>query len=98
MEPEVNNILQRLETRTRQLIQSYRNQQDEIAKLQEKLQKQVEYVKSLEEENQQLRTDYSRLKAARLIDMADDDDLHETRKRINRMIASVDRCIATIKA
>jgi DNA repair ATPase RecN len=98
MEPEVNNILQRLETRTRQLIQSYRNQQDEIAKLQEKLQEQVEYVKSLEEENQQLRTDYSRLKAARLIDMADDDDLHETRKRINRMIASVDRCIATIKA
>ena len=53
MEPEVNNILQRLETRTRQLIQSYRNQQDEIAKLQEKLQEQVEYVKSLEEENQQ---------------------------------------------
>lgn len=98
MEPEVNNILQRLETRTRQLIQSYRNQQDEIAKLQEKLQEQVEYVKSLEEENQQLRTDYSRLKAARLIDMADNDDLHETRKRINRMIASVDRCIATIKA
>lgn len=98
MEPEVNNILQRLETRTRQLIQSYRNQQDEIAKLQEELQEQVEYVKSLEEENQQLRTDYSRLKAARLIDMADDDDLHETRKRINRMIASVDRCIATIKA
>ena len=98
MEPEVNNILQRLETRTCQLIQSYRNQQDEIAKLQEKLQEQVEYVKSLEEENQQLRTDYSRLKAARLIDMADDDDLHETRKRINRMIASVDRCIATIKA
>ncbi len=98
MEPEVNNILQRLETRTRQLILSYRNQQDEIAKLQEKLQEQVEYVKSLEEENQQLRTDYSRLKAARLIDMADDDDLHETRKRINRMIASVDRCIATIKA
>ena len=98
MEPEVNNILQRLETRTRQLILSYRNQQDEIAKLQEKLQEQVEYVKSLEEKNQQLRTDYSRLKAARLIDMADDDDLHETRKRINRMIASVDRCIATIKA
>ena len=98
MEPEVNNILQRLETRTRQLILSYRNQQDEIAKLQEKLQEQVEYVKSLEEENQQLRTDYSRLKTARLIDMADDDDLHETRKRINRMIASVDRCIATIKA
>lgn len=98
MEPEVNNILQRLEIRTRQLIQSYRNQQDEIAKLQEKLQEQVEYVRSLEEENQQLRTDYSRLKAARLIDLADDDDLHETRKRINRMIASVDRCIATIKA
>ncbi len=98
MELEVNDILKRLETRTRQLILSYRNQQDEIAKLQEKLQEQTKYAKTLEEENQKLRTDYSRLKAARLIDMADDDDLHETRKRINRMIASVDRCIATIKA
>jgi septal ring factor EnvC (AmiA/AmiB activator) len=98
MELEVNDILRRLETRTRQLILSYRNQQDEIAKLQEKLQEQTKYAKTLEEENQKLRTDYSRLKAARLIDMADDDDLHETRKRINRMIASVDRCIATIKA
>ena len=98
MELEVNDILKRLETRTRQLILSYRNQQDEIAKLQEKLQEQTKYAKVLEEENQKLRTDYSRLKAARLIDMADDDDLHETRKRINRMIASVDRCIATIKA
>lgn len=98
MELEVNNILQRLETRTRQLILSYRNQQDEIARLQEKLQEQTMRAKALEEENQQLRTDYSRLKAARLMDMADTDDLHETRKRINRMIASVDRCIATIKA
>jgi septal ring factor EnvC (AmiA/AmiB activator) len=98
MELEVNDILKRLETRTRQLILSYRNQQDEIAKLQEKLQEQTKYAKALEEENQKLRTDYSRLKAARLMDMADDDDLHETRKRINRMIASVDRCIATIKA
>ena len=98
MELEVNNILQRLETRTRQLILRYRSQQDEMARLQEKLQEQTRYAKALEEENQQLRTDYSRLKAARLMDMADDDDLHETRKRINRMIASVDRCIATIKA
>lgn len=98
MELEVNNILQRLETRTRQLILSYRKQQDEIARLQEKLQEQTRHAKALEEENQQLRTDYSRLKAARLMDMADTDDLHETRKRINRMIASVDRCIATIKA
>ncbi|MBO4662151.1 MAG: hypothetical protein J5630_05570 [Bacteroidaceae bacterium] len=98
MELEVNNILQRLETRTRQLILSYRKQQDEIARLQKKLQEQTRHAKALEEENQQLRTDYSRLKAARLMDMADTDDLHETRKRINRMIASVDRCIATIKA
>lgn len=98
MELEVNDILRRLETRTRQLILSYRNQQEEIAKLKEKLQEQTRYANKLEEENQKLRTDYSRLKAARLMDMADDDDLHETRKRINRMIASVDRCIATIKA
>ncbi len=98
MELEVTNILQRLETRTRQLILRYRDQQSEIRKLEEKLREQTEYAKALEEENTKLRNDYSRLKAARLIDMADDGDLHETRLRINRMIASVDRCIATIKA
>lgn len=98
MESEVSNIIQRLETRTRQLLLCYRDQQSEIRKLEEKLREQTEYAKALEEENTNLRNDYSRLKAARLIDMADDDDLHETRKRINRMIASVDRCIATIKA
>ena len=66
MELEVNDILRRLETRTRQLILSYRNQQEEIAKLKEKLQEQTRYANKLEEENQKLRTDYSRLKAAPL--------------------------------
>ena len=32
-----------------------------------------------------------------LIDMADDDELRSTRKRINKMIASVDKCLATLK-
>jgi hypothetical protein len=51
----------------------------------------------LEEEKHELEEKYARLKMARLIDMADDDDLKSTRKRINKMIASVDRCLATLK-
>jgi hypothetical protein len=29
--------------------------------------------------------------------MVDDDELRSTRKRINKMIASVDKCLATLK-
>ena len=52
----------------------------------------------LEEEKQELEDKYARLKMVRLIDMADDDELKSTRKRINKMIASVDKCLATLKA
>lgn len=35
---------------------------------------------------------------ARVIDMLDDDELRTARQRINKMIASVDKCLATMKA
>ena len=49
----------------------------------------------IEQALEELEDKYARLKMARLIDMADDDELKSTRKRINKMIASVDKCLAT---
>lgn len=97
MNENVMTLVSRLETRTRQLMLQYDKLQQQLAKTEQKLSEQKRLCLVLEEEKQSLEEKYARLKMARLIDMADDDDLKSTRKRINRMIASVDKCLATLK-
>ena len=75
----------------------YDKLQQQLEETEQKLSEQKRLCLNLEEENRSLEEKYARLKMARLIDMADDDDLKSTRKRINRMIASVDKCLATLK-
>lgn len=97
MNENVMTLVSRLETRTRQLMLQYDKLQQQLAETEQKLSEQKRLCLVLEEEKQTLEEKYARLKMARLIDMADDDDLKSTRKRINRMIASVDKCLATLK-
>lgn len=98
MNQEVVAIVSRLETRTRQLMYQYDKMKQLLADTEQELAEQKQYNRILEEEKHALEDKYARLKMARLIDMADDDDLKTTRKRINKMIASVDKCLATLKA
>lgn len=97
MNENVMTLVSRLETRTRQLMLQYDKLQQQLEETEQKLSEQKRLCLNLEEENRSLEEKYARLKMARLIDMADDDDLKCTRKRINRMIASVDKCLATLK-
>lgn len=97
MNENVMALVSRLETRTRQLMLQYDKLQQQLEETEQKLSEQKHLCLNLEEENRSLEEKYARLKMARLIDMADDDDLKSTRKRINRMIASVDKCLATLK-
>lgn len=97
MNENVMTLVSRLETRTRQLMLQYDKLQQQLEETEQKLSEQKRLCLNLEEENRSLEEKYVRLKMARLIDMADDDDLKSTRKRINRMIASVDKCLATLK-
>lgn len=98
MNQDVIALVSSLETRTRQLMLQYDRLKLLLKETQKKLAEQEEYCMLLEEEKQELEDKYARLKMARLIDMADDDELKSTRKRINKMIASVDKCLATLKA
>ena len=91
MNENVMTLVSRLETRTRQLMLQYDKLQQQLTETEQKLSEQKRLCLVLEEEKQSLEEKYARLKMARLIDMADDDDLKSTRKRINRMIASVDK-------
>lgn len=97
MNENVMTLVSRLETRTRQLMLQYDKLQQQLEETEQKLSEQKRLCLNLEEENRSLEEKYARLKMARLIDMADDDDLKSTRKRIIRMIASVDKCLATLK-
>ncbi len=97
MDQDVASIISRLETRTRQLIMQYDQLKIQLANAEQKLLDQQQHCLSLEAENQELKDNYARLKMARMIDMIDDDELKTTRKRINKMIASVDKCLATLK-
>ena len=97
MNENVMTLVSRLETRTRQLMLQYDKLQQQLEETEQKLSEQKRLCLNLEEEHRSLEEKYARLKMARLIDMADDDDLKSTRKRINRMIASVDKCLATLK-
>ena len=97
MNQDVATLISRLETRTRELMQHYDKVCLQLRDTEQKLEEQKLQCLILEEEKQTLEDKYARLKMARLIDMADDDELRSTRKRINKMIASVDKCLATLK-
>ena len=97
MNQDVATLISRLETRTRELMQHYDKVCLQLRDTEQKLEEQKLQCLILEEEKQALEDNYARLKMARLIDMADDDELRSTRKRINKMIASVDKCLATLK-
>ena len=89
-------MITRLETRSRQMMFQYEKLLDKLVVTEQKLAQEKERNKTLEEENHRLEEKYAQLKTARLIDMADADDLKLARKRINRMIVQVDRCIANL--
>lgn len=97
MEHDAISIVTQLETRTRQLMLQYSELKQQLANTEQKLVEQKQHCTILKEENAALQEKYARLKMARLMDMADDDDLRNSRKRINKMIASVDKCLAILK-
>ena len=89
-------VVTRLETRCRQMMFQYEKLLERLAMTEQKLAQEKERSKALEEEKHRLEEKYAQLKTARLIDMTDTDDLKLARKRINKMIAQIDRCIANL--
>ena len=96
MDQELMQVVTRLETRCRQMMFQYEKMLEKLAVTEQKLAQEKERSKALEEEKHRLEEKYAQLKMARLIDMTDTDDLKLARKRINKMIAQVDRCIANL--
>lgn len=86
----------KLETRTRQLIDRQGMLRKEMDLLRQQLNEQSESIQKLEQEKKGLQDQYARLKMAKYFDRLDDDQ-RNMKLRINAMIRSVDKCLAMLK-
>ena len=96
MNQELRDIIIRLETRVRQLIMQQEKLQEEQEKLHRQLSEKDDQILELQIQNEELKNQYSRLKMAKYIDMADN-DVKDMRGRIRTMVRDIDRCISMLK-
>lgn len=96
MNQELNDTIIRLETRVRQLIMQQQQLLDEQEKLRRQLDLKDDEILDLQIQNEELKQQYSHLKMAKYIDMADN-DVKDIRGRIRTMVRDIDRCISMLK-
>ena len=72
MDAKLTELIIRLETRTRQLLMQYSKSQEEKKDLLSRLKERDEEILSLKQKNEELQEQYTHLKMAKYIDMADD--------------------------
>jgi chromosome segregation ATPase len=96
MDAKLTELIIRLETRTRQLLMQYTKSQEEKKDLMLRLKERDDEILSLKQKNEELQEQYTHLKMAKYIDMADD-DVKDLRGRIRKMVRDVDRCISMLK-
>ena len=96
MNQELKALITRLETRVRQLIMQQDQLQEEQAALRKQLGEKDDEILKLQIQNEELKQQYSRLKMAKYIDMADN-DIKDMRGRIRTMVRDIDRCISMLK-
>ena len=96
MNQELKDLIKQLETRVRQLILQQGQLQEEQDKLRKQLGEKDDEILKLQAQNEELKQQYSRLKMAKYIDMADN-DIKDMRGRIRTTVRDIDRCISMLK-
>ena len=96
MNQALKDLIKQLETRVRQLILQQAKLQEEQEGLRKQLNEKDDEIRQLKIQNEELMQQYSRLKMAKYIDMADN-DVKDMRGRIRTMVGDIDRCISMLK-
>lgn len=96
MSQQLNDLIIRLETRTRQLLLRHAQLQQKCEQLQLCINERDERIRQLEAQNNELQSQYANLKMAKYIDMADN-DVKDMRSRIRKMVRDIDQCISMLK-
>jgi chromosome segregation ATPase len=96
MNQALKDLIKQLETRVRQLILQQAKLQEEQEGLRMQLNEKDDEIRQLKIQNEELMQQYSRLKMAKYIDMADN-DVKDMRGRIRTMVRDIDRSISMLK-
>lgn len=90
-------LISTFKARVTQLLYQY----DELTKRNNELnlllQKKNAEIEKLKEEVSKEKTNYSNLKMAQMIKIGDD-EMHDAKQRISKLVREVDKCIALLKA
>lgn len=95
MTKEEEQNLQVLQTRVRQLILAYKEQQRQNDRLEKELRLCKEQLQQAEESRQQAVAQYDNLKAAKILEVSGE-DVKATRARLAKLIKLVDKSIARL--
>ncbi len=95
MTREEEILLHRFESRVRQLIDLCAALKQENLALEKHIQTLETTVEAKKSEIESLQKQYADLKLAKIIDISDD-DMKNTRSRINKMVHEIDKCIALL--
>lgn len=82
-------------SQVRKLLLKYKEMQQELCAIKEKLSAQEKDVKSMETLANASMHDYDMLKTAKMLEVSNG-DLDATRQRINKLVRDVDRCITLL--
>lgn len=93
MTAEDQALLQKVETRIRQLLLEYAELRRENAALQAALTQKSDELKQMQETCTALQRDYADLKLARMIEVSND-DLEQAKARLSKLAREVNKCIA----
>lgn len=89
--------IRNFEARVRQLLLQYRNQQDEIARLQGELGKKDEEIAQLTRNLKSIDENYQHLKIAKFLEISDG-DIKNAKLRLTRLVREINRCIGLLNA
>ena len=91
----LDTTIQDLTTRIRSLILKYKEEKEKNAKLQTVVDEKDKEIASLQQELQQEKQRYNNLMTAKMLDITDG-NIEETKKKINGLIRTVDKCITLL--
>ena len=97
MTADEEKTIKTLETRVRQLILKFQQQQEDHEELHGHLVAREEELKAVKEKNKKLETEYANLKMAKMLEIGDT-DIAAAKQRIGQLMRDVDKCIALLKA
>lgn len=97
MAEKQDKLLADLELRMRQLMFLCDSLKAQNAALKDEVQRKDKTIKSLNDDLQQLKTQYDNLKFVKAFSSGSNEEVQNAKKRLSKLVKDVDKCIALLK-